>query len=117
MKRILLTATLTLMALLFRPAPARADLTAFWGFSPTPVNHQAHGFSIGVNKTLLGAEFEWRNMTEKAPAPRLKTYIFNGMLITPGHRVQSIWPPDGGATARTSASSRTAVLRRTWAAA
>jgi hypothetical protein len=90
MTRIVVTTTLTLMALLFRPAPARADLTAFWGFSPTPVDRQSRGFSIGASKTLLGGEFEWANTTEKTPsaAPGLKTYMFNGMLITPGHKAQ-----------------------------
>jgi len=90
LKRTLVTVVLTLGALLLRPAPARADLTAFWGISPTPATHQTHGFSIGANASVFGAEFEWGNTSEKtsSAAPALRTYMFNGMLITPGRKFQ-----------------------------
>jgi len=86
----LLTAAVTIAMLLGLAAPARADLTAFWGFSPTVATRSSQGFSIDVTKAIVGGEFEWANINEKKAdlAPGLKTYVFNGMLVTPGRKVQ-----------------------------
>jgi hypothetical protein len=90
MKRTLVTTTFAVLALFALPAPARADITGFFGFSPTPATRPARGFSLGVNTVLLGGEFEWATTSETAAkaAPGLKTYMFNGMLITPGRHAQ-----------------------------
>jgi hypothetical protein len=90
LKRTLVTTTFAVVALFALPAPARADITAFFGFSPTPATRPARGFSIGVGSTLIGGEFEWATTSETTAksAPALKTYMFNGMLITPGHHAQ-----------------------------
>ncbi len=45
-------------------APARADITAFIGLSPTPDNHSVKGFSVGVGLLIVGFEFEYANLSE-----------------------------------------------------
>lgn len=77
--------------LLFTAAPARADLTAFIGATPTPVTRPAKGFAVGTGLMIVGFEFEFASINEDlaAPAtaaqlaPALKTYMFNGLLQTP----------------------------------
>jgi hypothetical protein len=43
-----------------------------------------------MSATGVGVEFEYSTITEDAPkvAPGLKTYMGNGMLITPGRKAQ-----------------------------
>ena len=48
-RTIALTLALTVAALAITATPARADITAFLGFSPTPENHLAKGFAVGVS--------------------------------------------------------------------
>jgi len=38
--------------------PARADITAFIGLSPTPERHTVKGFSGGLSLVIVGFEFE-----------------------------------------------------------
>ncbi len=45
-------------------SPARADITAFLGLSPTPNNHSVKGFSVGVGLLIVGFEFEYANLSE-----------------------------------------------------
>jgi hypothetical protein len=87
--RTLITATLMTLALLVRPAPARADVTAFWGFTPTTSVRDTRGFSVGLNTAIFGGEYEWARQSEDTAenAPGLKTHMFNGMLITPGRKI------------------------------
>jgi len=90
MKQILVTGLLTALALAGHATPARADLTAFFGLGTAPVNRQTHGFSIGANSKILGGEFEWGNTSDDPAhgAPTVRTYMFNGLLQTPGRHSQ-----------------------------
>ena len=72
-------------ALLLTPAKASADVTAFFGISPTPSNRVLTGFSGGVGLLVVGFEFEYASTVEDldALAPGLKTYMLNGLVQTP----------------------------------
>jgi len=87
--RTLITATLTMLVLVVLPAPARADLTAFYGFTPTTSIRDTRGISVGLNAAIFGGEYEWAETREDANdnAPGIKTHMFNGMLITPGRKL------------------------------
>ena len=84
MKRIALVTSVLLLALLI-PSAAHADLTAFLGVNPTPVNRPVRGFAFGVGLLIVGFEFEYANTSddEALAAPKLQTYMFNGLLQTP----------------------------------
>lgn len=74
------------LAFVVLPAtPARADITAFIGLSPTPDNHAVRGFSAGVSLIVLGFEFEYAQLSEDETEqlPGLKTYSGNVLLQTP----------------------------------
>ena len=60
MKRYGLIASLALVLLTVRPAPAAADLTAFWGVSTSPSTRSVKGVSIGVGLVIVGFEFDTR---------------------------------------------------------
>ena len=66
-------------------SPARADITAFIGLSPTPENHAARGFSVGVSLLVIGFEFEYANISEDEDEQLtgLKTYSGNVLVQTP----------------------------------
>jgi hypothetical protein len=66
-------------------SPAHADVTAFIGLSPTPDNHAARGFAIGVSLLVIGFEFEYANLSEEQDEqlPGVKTYSGNVLLQTP----------------------------------
>jgi hypothetical protein len=74
-----------LTGVLLSAAPAHADITAFVGLSPTPENHAARGFSVGVSLLVIGFEFEYANLSadEAEALPGLKTYSGNVLLQTP----------------------------------
>jgi hypothetical protein len=74
-----------LMALLGAPTPASADITAFWGLSPTPTTRSARGFSAGINLVVFGFEFEFASTAEDLSegAPGLTTGMLNGLIQTP----------------------------------
>ena len=77
---------LCLVALaLVPPARASADLTAFLGTNPTPVNRVTTGFGVGVGLVIVGFEFEYGHTREDIDefAPSLRTFMFNGLLQTP----------------------------------
>ena len=77
--------TLAVVALLASATPARADVTAFLGLSPTPDNHFLRGFSAGVSLIVLGFEFEYAQLSEDETEqlPGLKTYSGNLLVQTP----------------------------------
>ena len=87
--RTLITATIMALVLFVKPAPARADITAFWGFTPTTSVRDTRGVSVGLNTTIFGGEYEWARQTEHTSdnAPGVTTHMFNGMLITPGRKI------------------------------
>jgi opacity protein-like surface antigen len=77
---------LFLLALaLLTPATASADITAFLGTNPTPVNRVTTGFGVGVGLVIVGFEFEYGHTRDNLDelAPSLRTYMFNGLLQTP----------------------------------
>lgn len=77
---------LFLIALLLAvPSTASADLTAFLGTNPTPVNRVTTGFGVGVGLVIVGFEFEYGHTRENVDelAPSLRTFMFNGLLQTP----------------------------------
>ncbi len=75
----------SLAAVLLLPSTAAADMTAFLGINPTPVNRTVRGISAGVGLLVVGFEFEYANTSEDLAegAPGLKTYMVNGLLQTP----------------------------------
>ncbi len=85
MKRALIVALLVLAGLLGRPAPASADITFFYGFTPTPSVQSVRGVSAGVSMLIIGFEFEYAMSREDTtnPAPGLQTGMFNALIQTP----------------------------------
>jgi hypothetical protein len=76
-------ATLALLA--GTATPARADITAFLGMSPTPERHSVKGFSGGLSLLVVGFEFEYSHLGEETDQtlPGLKTYSGNVLVQTP----------------------------------
>jgi opacity protein-like surface antigen len=70
---------------LLAPSTASADITAFLGTNPTPVNRVTTGFGVGMGLVIVGFEFEYGHTRENLDelAPSLRTYMFNGLLQTP----------------------------------
>jgi hypothetical protein len=66
-------------------APARADITAFIGLTPTPERHAVKGFSGGLGLIIVAFEFEYAHVAEDPleSLPGLKTYSGNVLLQTP----------------------------------
>jgi hypothetical protein len=98
MKRTLGHLALGLLLVAALPSPARADVTAFWGVSPTPSAHAAKGFAVGLNLLVVGFEVEYAGMTED-PAdgvPGLRTGMINGLVQTPTSKTQLYLTAGGG---------------------
>ena len=87
MKRLLAASSIAFIMTLAAPATASADLTGFLGLTATPKSRSVKGFAIGINVILIGFEFEFANTVEDPlkAAPGLKTYSFNGAVMTPTH--------------------------------
>jgi hypothetical protein len=85
MKRVATVILFALGALMIRPAPALADATAFFGFSPSVTARSTTGFAVGVGVLILGFEFEYAHLNENtaAGAPGLGTGMFNAVVMTP----------------------------------
>jgi hypothetical protein len=66
-------------------SPARADITAFIGLTPTPERHALKGFSAGLGLLVIGFEFEYAQISEDVleALPGLKTYSGNVLVQTP----------------------------------
>jgi hypothetical protein len=81
MRRVLLAVFL----LALTPSIARADLTGFLGVNPTPVNRGVKGFAIGAGLLVAGFEAEYADTSEDTVlgGPRLRTFMFNGLVQTP----------------------------------
>ncbi len=84
MKRLSLVGLLFVLALVI-PSRAHADITAFLGVNPTPTNRPVKGFAVGAGLLIVGFEFEYANTSddEVRLAPKLQTYMFNGLVQTP----------------------------------
>src|SRR3954469_18336156 len=81
----LLPAAFALLLLVATPAPARADVTGFLGVNTTPVNRTVKGFAVGAGMLIVGFEAEYCDTSEDLvlAGPRLRTFMFNGLLQTP----------------------------------
>ncbi len=90
MKRYGVVALLALGLLTIRPAPAAADLTAFWGTARSPSSRSTRGIAIGVGLVIVGFEFEYAKTAEdeRQAAPALTTGMGNVVLMTPGSGLQ-----------------------------
>jgi len=99
MKRPIVISLLTVVLLGALPRAAAADLTAFWGFNPTPARRSATGFSLGVGLMVVAFEFEFSRTSEDEAdgAPSLTTGMFNGLIQTPTSGVQLYVTAGGGA--------------------
>ena len=75
----------SLVLLLLTPAIAHADITAFLGVNPTPVNRPARGIAVGAGLLIVGNQNEYSNTSEDEVqlSPKLQTYMGNGLLQTP----------------------------------
>ena len=84
-RSLALVITFALVLLAGSPSPARADITAFLGVSPTPQNHAVKGFGVGVGLLVVGFEFEYANLSEDSfeRLPGLRTYSGNVLVQTP----------------------------------
>jgi hypothetical protein len=84
-RSIVTALTLASLLLAGTASPARADITAFIGLSPTPENHAVRGFAAGVSLLVLGFEFEYANLSEDELEllPGLRTYSGNVLVQTP----------------------------------
>ena len=74
-----------LLVLFLVPSRAFADFTAFLGVNPTPSNRTVKGLAGGVGLLIVAFEFEYADTSEDltALAPRLRTYMGNGLVQTP----------------------------------
>ena len=77
--------TLTAVLLALSASPARADITAFLGLTPTPQRHTLKGLSAGAGLVIVGFEAEFAHIGEDtlADLPGLKTYAGNVLIQTP----------------------------------
>lgn len=77
--------TLALVVLAASAAPARADITAFLGLTPTPQRHTLKGLSAGAGLVIIGFEVEFAHVGEDTleGLPGLKTYAGNVLVQTP----------------------------------
>jgi opacity protein-like surface antigen len=85
LKRATWLFVILIVILLATPSKASADITAFLGTNPTPVNRVTTGFGIGAGLVIVGFEFEYGHTRENLEelAPSLRTFMFNGLLQTP----------------------------------
>ena len=87
MRRLcLLPFTFCLVALLV-PSTAAADVTGFIGINATPTTakRMVKGGAIGTGLVIVGFEAEYADTKEDLVlnAPRLRTFMFNGLAQTP----------------------------------
>lgn len=85
MTRVLSVLALGICLIIAMPSTARADATAFVGFSPTPTTRAARGLAFGVSFLVVGFELEYANTSEDPlnAAPGLRTGMVNGLVQTP----------------------------------
>jgi hypothetical protein len=86
MRRLcLLSSAFCLLFIVGAPAAARADVTGFIGVNPTPVNRGVKGLAVGAGMLIVGFEAEYSDTSEDVVlnGPRLRTFMFNGLLQTP----------------------------------
>jgi hypothetical protein len=74
-----------LVLLLLTAVPAAADITGFLGVNPTPVKRPVKGIAVGAGLLIAAFEAEYADTSEDVVlgGPRLRTFMFNGLLQTP----------------------------------
>lgn len=85
MRNIASILTLALVIVAVSATPARADITAFLGLTPTGGNHAVKGIGVGVGLLIVGFEFEFAQTSQDdvEQLPGLKTYSGNILVQTP----------------------------------
>ena len=98
MKHALRTTVLALAVTLAVPSSALADVTAFWGLSPTVSKRPTRGFAFGLNLVVVGFELEYGNTSEDLlkGAPGMTTGMINGLVQTPTQKTQLYLTAGGG---------------------
>ena len=98
MRKTLVALALAPLCVAAFPAPAAADLTAFWGVSPTPGTRSTRGVAVGISLLIVGFEFEYGSTSENdvKEAPSLRTGMINGLLQTPTTKTQFYVTAGGG---------------------
>lgn len=83
--RAILRLALAAAVVLVAAPPARADITAFLGVTPTPETRTARGFSGGFGLAIIGFEVEYASIGEDEAKrlPGLRTWSGNVLLQTP----------------------------------
>ena len=83
----LLLVAFCLVALLLSVGTAAADVTGFIGINATPstAKRAVKGVALGTGLVIVGFEAEYADTTEDLilGAPRLRTFMFNGLAQTP----------------------------------
>ena len=114
------TPLLLMLVLLGAASPAAADITAFLGVNTTPTNRAIKGFAVGTGLLIVGFEFEYANANEDLIEghPRLRTFMFNGLVQTPVPiaRMQFYGTAGGGVYRETLNDDRRRTSGSTWAA-
>jgi hypothetical protein len=98
MRHTIRTAVFLLGAVLALPGVAKADVTAFWGFSPTETTRPSRGFAFGLSLLVVGFEIEYANTAESPTntAPGMTTGMINAMVQTPTRKTQLYLTTGGG---------------------
>jgi hypothetical protein len=70
---------------LLNAVPASADITGFIGLNATPERRAVKGFAVGAGLLIVGFEVEYADTSEDLVlrGPRLRTFMFNGLVQTP----------------------------------
>jgi hypothetical protein len=83
--RIVFRLLSALVLLLLTAVPAAADITGFLGVNPTPLKRPVQGIAVGAGLLIAAFEAEYADTSEDVVlgGPRLRTFMFNGLLQTP----------------------------------
>jgi hypothetical protein len=97
MKRVFCVVRAGALHSVHAPRSAAADLTAFYGFSPTPEKRSTKGIAIGISLLIVGFEFEiWQDLEDESEAaPGLTTGMGN-VMVTLTAKVQLYGTIGGG---------------------
>lgn len=87
-----------MIGLLLAPAPAHADLTAFWGVAKADETRSTRGFAAGLSLIVFGFEFEYADTPEdiEGLSASLTTGMVNAVVQTPTSGVQFYVTAGGG---------------------
>lgn len=79
-------------------SPARADITGFFGMSPSPDTKSAKGFAVGFGLLVVGFEFEYSSIAEDEIEllPSFKVGSGNVLVQTPTPGIQLYGTIGGG---------------------